>query len=272
MNLDYKKLTFSWIDENKRKEFLCIQSKRKSNCRIRLYNNLEKEFKDRLKKENSKENKNTATNIDMNKTNKDFEIISNNNIHDKICLDLKNIKNNKTINTFNSLNNNINQKDIENNFSHKNPNDQNIEKLTEFQNKCNQTFINNSININPQNNSNFNNQTIINNYEIKTINTMPIQIIKKNNVLNIFHQGPKENSDNYYTNNNIKKNLNIYNHNYFPKVEELHLSNNTEYKSQLYKKDINNSINNNNYIKEINNFSNSQRYKYQNRTIKSKSN
>ena len=278
MHLNYKKITFSWINEKNKQKLLGMPrslSKRKSNYHIRLYKSIEKEIKDRLKRNLTNESKNIINDPDIHKTNKilqNFVKISKNNNSGKINSELNKIKKVNIIYRNNNPNNIINKK--ENcNLSNKIANNNNIKKIQKYKNIRNQNINKNKININNESgyNSIINNKNIINKYKIRdltninSLKTIPIKIqIKK---INDFHLKPKGNFCNYM-NNNMKL-INVKNNNYSSKpfslrdkmVEDLHLSNNTEYKSAFSNKNIdnNNSIKRYYSTNEINNFPNSKR-------------
>ena len=274
-NLDYKKITFSWIDEKNKKELLGIPrslSKRKSNYHIRLYKSIEKEIQDRLKRNLTNKNKNVIIDSDIHKTNKtlkNLEIVPNSNISEIIYSKLNNIKKINTIDKYNFINKNINfNNNKENDYlSLKMAKNKNIKKIPKYKKIRNQNINDNTIEMNNKSeyNSIFNNKNIINKYKIRTLTNinsfkkMPIKIHKMGKINN-FHLPTN------YMNNNMKKYLNM---NYSSKgifarhkiVEELHLSNNIEYKSPISNKNINNNNLKIDYsTNEIHHFSNWGRY------------
>ena len=275
MDLDYKKIAFSWIDEKDRKKLLGVPrslSKRKLNSHIRLYKSIEKESNDRLKRNLTNENKNLIIDFNLYKTHtlQNDGIISNNN-SGKIDSFLKKINKNNIMKTTKSEKIIIKKKEIEKFLYSDKISSKNIKKKPKIKYIKIPNSNKNKISINPEHNSVSNNKNIFNNYEIKnlkyfnTIKNTPksIQILEMNK-MNNFHLQAKENYDNYI-NNNIKKFTNIKNKNSLKLFsisdnigELLHLSNNIKYKSFFSKNNKSNNKLNINY--STNNFQNLQRY------------
>ena len=282
MNLDYRKITFSWINEKNKKKLLGIpnrSSKRRTNSHCRLYKSIEKEIK--LKRELNNETRNTTNNLDITKINKNLqnsEKISkknnSNNFSNKIPLDfpLDLLNKNNIINNSKSifLNNSIKIKENEKNDLCKKINNKNVQisiynKIRNDINKISKKKpikpINNrnsnkkKIYLNTEYNSYFNNKNIFNNKNRNIINP---HLVEKREIKNLEKNKTKENFDNYKRKDYFSK---IFFDNKNIAKIELDLSKNIEYKSPFLNKNTSdNKLSINYAINETNNFQNSEKY------------
>ena len=282
MNLDYRKITFSWINEKNKKKLLGIPrsfSKRKENSHFRLYQSIEKEIK--LKRELNNKTRNITNILDITKINKNLqnsEKISkknnSNNFSNKIPLDfpLDLLNKNNIINNSKSifLNNSIKIKENEKNDLCKKINNKNVQisiynKIRNDINKISKKKpikpINNrnsnkkKIYLNTEYNSYFNNKNIFNNKNRNIINP---NLVEKRQIKNLEKNKTKENFDNNKRKDYFSK-IFVDNKN-IAKIE-LDLSKNIEYKSPFLNKNTSdNKLSINYAINETNNFQNSEKY------------
>lgn len=282
MNLDYRKITFSWINEKNKKKLLGIpnrSSKRRTNSHCRLYKSIEKEIK--LKRELNNKTRNITNILDITKINKNLqnsEKISkknnSNNFSNKIPLDfpLDLLNKNNIINNSKSifLNNSIKIKENEKNDLCKKINNKNVQisiynKIRNDINKISKKKpikpINNrnsnkkKIYLNTEYNSYFNNKNIFNNKNRNIINP---HLVEKREIKNLEKNKTKENFDNYKRKDYFSK---IFFDNKNIAKIELDLSKNIEYKSPFLNKNTSdNKLSINYAINETNNFQNSEKY------------